>query len=88
MIIVHATPTPRLDLEAALIAVFMSGKAYDVDPVLRQIPAMEWERLRVELDQILSLDYPRPRRAYNSIIVDEHVKITCNLTMNIVVTRL
>jgi hypothetical protein len=85
MNIVHAAPTPRLGLGAAIYAAFGVGTRWRVDPDNSRIIASDWSAACAELDRLLDLDYPRPRRVDNHIIVDGYATISYDPVQNAIV---
>lgn len=68
--------TVRYDLETVLRNVFAPGKVWRIDPVTKRLLAVEWIGIRDELDRMLALDYPRPQRVNDSVVIEGHATIT------------
>lgn len=66
----------RYNLETCLWNVFAPGKVWRIDPVTKRLLAVEWVGIRDKLDRMLALDYPRPQRVNDSIVIEGHATIT------------
>jgi hypothetical protein len=66
----------RHDLETVLHNVFAPDKVWRLDPITKKLLAVEWVGIRDKLDRMLDLDYPRPQRVGDSIVIEGHATIT------------